>query len=111
LGKFFGQQEGVYITEETVRIMVGVKTQHSCRELFKKLPILSLPCEYIFSLLIFIINNQEHFQANSAVHSVNTRNKHHLHRLVANLTYVFRKAHIILASKFSTIYQLVSEIL
>jgi hypothetical protein len=30
--------------------------------------------------------NQEHFQTNSAVHSVNTRNKHHLHRPAANLT-------------------------
>jgi hypothetical protein len=39
-----------------------------------------------FSLLNFIINNQEHFQTNSSVHSVNTRDKHHLHRPVANLT-------------------------
>jgi hypothetical protein len=66
--------------------MVGVKPQHTCRELFKKLQILPLPCEYIFSLLILIINDQELFQANSAMHSVNTRNKHHLHRPVTNLT-------------------------
>jgi hypothetical protein len=38
------------------------------------------------SVSLFIVNNQEHFQTNSAVHSVNTRNKHHLHRPVANLT-------------------------
>jgi hypothetical protein len=69
-----------------VRIMVGVKPQNSCRGLFKRLQILPHPCEYMFSLLNFIINNQEHFQTNSAVHSVNTRNKHHLHRPVANLT-------------------------
>jgi hypothetical protein len=40
----------------------------------------------IISLLNFIINNQEHFQTNSAVHSVNTRKEHHPHRPVANLT-------------------------
>jgi hypothetical protein len=57
-----------------------------CRGLFKRLQILPLSCEYIFSLLNFIINNQEHFQTNSAVHSVNTRNKQHLLRPVANLT-------------------------
>jgi hypothetical protein len=34
----------------------------------------------------FIVNNQKHFQTNSAIHSVNTRNKNHLHRLVANLS-------------------------
>jgi hypothetical protein len=73
------------LQKKTVKIMVGVKPQHLCREVLKKLQILPLPCEYIFSLLIFIINNQKQFQANSAVHSVNIRNKHRLHRPVANL--------------------------
>jgi hypothetical protein len=36
---------------------------------------------HIFSLLNFVINVLEHFQTNSAIHRVNTRNKHHLHRL------------------------------
>jgi IS1 family transposase len=81
------------LQKKTVRIVVGVKPQHPCRELFKKLQISPLPCERIFPLLIFIINNQEHFQVNSAVHSVNTRNKHHLHRPVANLTCFQRSAY------------------
>jgi hypothetical protein len=34
----------------------------------------------------FIVNNQEHFQTNSAMHSVNTRNKNQLHRPIANLS-------------------------
>ena len=34
----------------------------------------------------FFIGNQEKFQTNSSVHSINTRNKHHLHRLVTNLS-------------------------
>jgi hypothetical protein len=74
------------LQKKIIRIMLGVKPQNSCRGLFKRLQILPLPCEYIFSLLNFIMNNQEHFQTNSAVHSVNTRNKHHLHRPAANLT-------------------------
>jgi hypothetical protein len=64
---------------------VGAKPQNSCRDLFKRLQVLPLPCEYIFLLLNIILSNQGHFQANSAVHSV-TRNKHHLHRPIANLT-------------------------
>jgi hypothetical protein len=52
----------------------------------KKLQILPLPCEYIFSSWHFLINNLEHFQTNSAIHC-NTRNKHHLQRPTANLTY------------------------
>jgi hypothetical protein len=65
------------LQKKTVRIIVGAKPQTPCRDLFKKLQILSLPCKYIFSLLTFVINNLEHFQTNSAIHCVNTRNKHH----------------------------------
>jgi hypothetical protein len=72
------------LEKKIVSIMVALKPQHSCRGLFKRLQILPVPCEYIFSLLKFIINNLEHFHS-SAVHSVNTRNKHHLDRPVANL--------------------------
>jgi hypothetical protein len=32
------------------------------------------------------INNQDNFQTNPLVHSINTRNKHHLHRPIANLS-------------------------
>jgi hypothetical protein len=32
----------------------------------------------------FIVNNQEHFQTNSVIDGVNTKNKNHLHRPIAN---------------------------
>jgi hypothetical protein len=66
--------------------MAGVKPTNSCRSLFKRLKILAFPCEYIFSLMNFIVNNQKHFQTNSAIHSVNTRNNNQLHRPIANLS-------------------------
>jgi hypothetical protein len=56
-----------------------------CKLLFKKLEIVPVPCQCIFSLMNFFVNNQEKFQTNSSVHSVNTRNKHRLHRPIANL--------------------------
>ena len=34
----------------------------------------------------FILNNKEHFQTNSSIHSIDTSNKHHLHRPNANLS-------------------------
>jgi hypothetical protein len=55
--------------------------------------ILTLPCEYIFSLLLFIVNNQEHFQTNSAVNSDNTRNKNQLHRPIVNLSCFHKSAY------------------
>jgi hypothetical protein len=59
---------------------------NKCRRLFKKLEILTVPNQYIYSLMSFFIGNQEKFQTNLSVHNINTRNKHHLHRLVANLS-------------------------
>jgi len=34
----------------------------------------------------FYVNNQELFETNSWIHSVNTRNRDHLHRQLANLS-------------------------
>jgi hypothetical protein len=66
--------------------MVGAQPRTPCRCLFKKLEILPIPCQYIVSLMNFILNNQEHFQTNSSIHSTDTKNKHHLHRPNANLS-------------------------
>jgi hypothetical protein len=69
----------------TVTIIANVKSRTSCRNLFMSLNILPLPREYIFILINFVVNYKEHFQTNSAIHSVNTRNRDHLHRTTAKL--------------------------
>jgi IS1 family transposase len=79
-GKIFTLQKKI------TRIMVSVRPRTPCRSLFKKLDILPVPCQYIFSLMIFIVNDQEIFRTNSSIHNINTRNKHHLHRPNANLS-------------------------
>ena len=68
--------------------MMGAHPRTSCRELFKKIRDFNSPKPmYIHINEVFFIGNQEKFQTNSSVHSVNTRNKHYLHRPVANLSY------------------------
>jgi IS1 family transposase len=74
------------VQKKIIRIVVGAHPRTSCRSLFKKLEILPVPCQYIFSLMNFLVDNQENFQTNSSIHSINTRNKHHLHRPIANLS-------------------------
>jgi hypothetical protein len=75
------------LQERTFRIIAGVKSRTSCRNLFMSLEILPLLCEYIFTLMNFIVNNQEHFQTNSAIYSVNARNRDSIHRPTANLSH------------------------
>jgi hypothetical protein len=72
--------------------MVSVKVRNSSRGVFKRSDILPLPCECIFSLTNFVVNNQEHFQTSSAVHSIDARNQHHLPRPTDNLSYFQKNA-------------------
>jgi len=62
------------------------KARDSRRELFKKLEILPLYSQYIFSLPIFVIKNKDSFSINYQIHNVHTRLKTNLHPPIANLT-------------------------
>jgi hypothetical protein len=52
--------------------MVGAQPRTPLRSLFKKLVILPIPWQYTFSLMNFILNNQENLQTNSSIHSTDT---------------------------------------
>jgi hypothetical protein len=86
--------------------MADAQPSTSCRSPFKQLEILPVPCQYIFSLMNFIINNQENLQTNLSIQNTNTRNKYHLDRPKANYL-VFKKVYFMLASKFSTVHHVV----
>ena len=82
----FQQWEYFHFTKENYQNYGWCTTQNLMHSLFKQLEIQPLPCMYILSLMSFIINKQENFKTNSSKHNINTRNKHHLHRLNANLS-------------------------
>jgi hypothetical protein len=86
---FWGNSAGVdkvfKLQKRIVRIMAGVRSRCSCRGLFRKLDILRVPCQYIFTLMIFVVDNLGSFQTNLTAW-FNTRNKTQLRRPVANLS-------------------------
>jgi hypothetical protein len=47
--------------KKTIRIMEGCGNRVSCRNLFKKLEILTLLSQYILSLLMFVVQNKKYF--------------------------------------------------
>jgi hypothetical protein len=49
------------LQQRTVTVIAGVKSRNSCRNIFMRLEILPLPCKYIFTLMNFVVNNQERF--------------------------------------------------
>jgi hypothetical protein len=65
--------------KRVIRIMLGYGYKETCRELFKELKILTLSAQYIFSLLLFVVNKRDYFVSNSVYHNINTRQKNYLH--------------------------------
>jgi hypothetical protein len=61
------------IQKRAIRTIMGRQNRESCRELFKELKILSLKSQYILSLALFIVNNEDNFMINFDQHSIHTR--------------------------------------
>lgn len=61
------------LQKRAVRSIMGVLRLTSCRDLFKKLKLLCLPCIYILEILLFVRQNQDKFITNSFYHNYNTR--------------------------------------
>jgi len=54
--------------------MLGISSKIFCRKLKKKLEILPIPILYIYSLILFVVDNMHYFQTNASIHEINTRN-------------------------------------
>jgi len=58
----------------------------SCREVFKTTEILPFCSHYMFSLLMYVINNKHSFIKNLEVHNHDTRSANNFHLPTTNLT-------------------------
>ena len=58
-----------------VRLICNVKKRMSCRELFKKLNILPVPCVYIMEMVHYIKINIKGLKQNLATHQYETRHR------------------------------------
>jgi hypothetical protein len=64
-GNSYGSKEIFAIQTRIVWILTNKSKRDSCRERFKKLRILTLPSQYIYSLLVFVVKNRDLFSLNS----------------------------------------------
>ena len=56
-------------------VMFCVGPRSSYGKLFRKLNILPIVCQYIFSLMLFIVDNEKDFLTNEYLNGLDTRNK------------------------------------
>jgi len=69
-----------------IRIIMGARNNVSCTEFFKLLKILPLSVQYIYSLLMFVVNNRNLFLDNAEFYTIKTRNSYNLHPPLPHLT-------------------------
>jgi hypothetical protein len=69
-----------------IRVIMNVKTRDSCRELFKNLNILPMYSQYMYSLILFVVNNEDQYKSNHGIHCFNTRQSASLNLSTSRLT-------------------------
>jgi hypothetical protein len=57
------------LQKRIVRIMMGCNSRVSCRNLFRGLGILPLVSQYIFLLMLFVVENKNLFTLNSEIYT------------------------------------------
>jgi hypothetical protein len=72
--------------ERFIRIISNAGSRDSCREIFKRMQIMTLYSQYIYSVLLFAVNNKHLFTANNEIHNYKTRNSNSLYPALTNLT-------------------------
>jgi hypothetical protein len=73
-----------------IRTITNSGNRDSCRELFRKTEILPFYSQYLFSLILYMVNNKHLFKANMDVHNYETRNKTNFHQPSANLAKYYK---------------------
>jgi hypothetical protein len=68
------------------------RDRDSCRKYFRKIKLLPIQSQYIYLLLIFVINNRQHFKINY-IHNINSRNDLDLHCPQPHLSVYQKCAH------------------
>jgi hypothetical protein len=74
------------LQKRVIRIITGVTNRDSCRELFKNFKILTLVSQYIYFVVIFIIENCNDYICNYDIHKSNTTQGTNVHQPLVSLS-------------------------
>jgi len=58
----------IILQKKIVRIIFNTGIRESCREAFKNMQIMTFYSQYIFSLILFTVENKQLFTLNSEIH-------------------------------------------
>jgi len=98
------------IQERVIRIITSSRMRESCREVFKKLELLPLYSQYIFSISIFVMKNKHFSYTNNQIQLIHTRFKTNLHPPTANLTKFQKGAYYSAINLFSNLLHNIKDL-
>ena len=101
LEQFLLQQWSIY-TAKNIRIITNTKTRQSCRKLFTGMKIKPMYSQYIYSLIMFTVNNKHLYNMNNEIHNYRTRYNNNLHLPIASLTKFNKGTHFTAYSSLTT---------
>jgi len=78
------------IQERAVRILLRLGPRSACGEGFQKLDIFTVPCLYIYALMLFAVKSPYICQTSTYVHGMNTRQQNKLHIPLVRLSSIQR---------------------
>ncbi|PNF35448.1 hypothetical protein B7P43_G04120 [Cryptotermes secundus] len=98
------------LQKRAIRIMIQIPKTVSCKQYFKLLHILPLPCLYIYEVLVYIKANLSAYSINSEIHSYNTRRKDNLYTVPCNTSLCKNNFSNIGCRMFNQLPQYIKEI-
>ena len=69
-----------------VRVLSNTRARETCRDAFRKMEILMLYSQYLYSLIVFTVENKHSFTLNKDIHTHTTRYNSNIHLSTVNLT-------------------------
>jgi uncharacterized protein YpiB (UPF0302 family) len=91
------------LQKKIIRIITNTRPRDSCREVFRKMEIMTVCSQY--SLLLFTVNNRYLFNTNNEIHKYKIRVSCNLHLPAVNVTKFHKGAYISGIEVFSLLPQ------
>jgi hypothetical protein len=98
------------LQKRIIRIMTGSNPRTFCKPLYRSSEILTLPSQYILSLMKLLLQNMANYTRNFAVHGINTRNKSQLYKPASNLALYHRRVYFMSIKVFSKLPGFIADI-
>ena len=97
------------VQKKVIRIMTNTRPRDSCREVFKNMK-MTLYSQYIFSLILYTVNNKHLFNTNNEIHKYITRYNNNLHLPLVHVSKFDKGAYLLGVKAFNHLLQYIKTL-